>query len=166
MNRLIPGKTKVSIELFRGVTIGDLIVGAIAFAMVLLVFISNMPGKLWICIGIVALAAFLIFRMDGQANYIYLLHILTYFGYDRSFERFTDDKLLAERFEKGERQATIDDFLESGTKGGKKKDKGSSKEKSAKSSKKKNKKTVPAYAPQIKTVPQSLRKAPGSAKSA
>ena len=102
MNRLIPGKTKVSIELFRGVTIGDIIVCAIAFAMLLLVFISNMPGKLWICIGIAAIAAFLLFRMDGQANYIYLLHILTYFGYNRHFERFTDDQLLAERFEKGE----------------------------------------------------------------
>ena len=132
MNRLIPGKTKVSIELFRGVTIGDLIVGAIAFAMVLLVFISNMPAKLWICIGIVALAALLLFRMDGQANYIYLLHILTYFGYNRHFERFTDDGLLMDRFEKGERQATIDDFLADSYKGGKKKDKRSSREKASK----------------------------------
>jgi ABC-type nitrate/sulfonate/bicarbonate transport system permease component len=67
--------------------------------MVLLVFISNMPAKLWICIGIVALAALLLFRMDGQANYIYLLHILTNFGYNRHFERFTDDGLLMDRFE-------------------------------------------------------------------
>ena len=135
MNRLIPGKTKVSIELFRGVTIADIIVCAIGFAMLLLVFISNMPGKLWICLGIVAIAAFLLFRMDGQANYIYLLHILTYFGYNRHFERFTDDQLLAERFEKGERQATIDDFLGSDSKDTKK-SKRSSKEKPSKSSKK------------------------------
>ena len=127
MRRLIPGKTKVSIELFKGVTIGDVIVCAIGFAMLLLVFISNLPWKLAICLTIVAIAALLLFRLDGQPNYIYLLHILTYFGYNKNFERFTDDALLKDRFEKGERQATIDDFLSSGYQGGKKTSKRGSK---------------------------------------
>jgi len=114
MHRLIPGKTKVSIELFRGITIGDIVVCAIAAGMLLLVLISNLPGKLWFCLGIASIAGFLLFRMDEQPNYIYLLHILSFFGYDRFFERYTDDEMLAERFEKGDKQAAIDGFLGSG----------------------------------------------------
>ena len=57
MQRLIPGKTKVHIELFRGVTIGDVVVGAIAVAMLIFVLISNLPGRLFFCAGIIILAA-------------------------------------------------------------------------------------------------------------
>ncbi len=108
MRRLIPGKTKVSIELFRGVTIGDVIIGAIALAMIALIFVSNLPGKLWFSIGVFSIAALLLFRMDEQPNYIYVLHILSFFGYNRHFERVVDDKLLEDRFEKGERKAAFD----------------------------------------------------------
>jgi len=116
MQRLIPGKTKVSIELFRGVTIGDIVVGGIGIAMLILVLISNLPFKLGICVGILALAVLLLFRMDDQPNYIYILHILSFFGYHRYFERFTDDAMLKDRYEKGIRDAAIDSFLSEETK--------------------------------------------------
>ncbi len=114
MQRLIPGKTKVNIELFRGVTIGDVIIGVITLAMIALVFVSNLPFKFGICIGVFAIAALLLLRMDDQPNYIYVLHILSFFAYRRHFERYTDDALLEERFEKGERQAAIDRLFPDG----------------------------------------------------
>ena len=111
MPRLIPGKTKVSIELFKGVTIGDMIVGAVALAMLALVFLSNLPWKLGICIAIFAIAILLLFRMDDQPNYIYLLHILSFIGYDRHFERFADDQQLKDRFESGDKEAAANSFF-------------------------------------------------------
>ena len=108
MQRLIPGKTKVSIELFKGVTIGDVVVGIVALVMILLVILSNLPWKVAICIGIGCIAGILLFRLDEQANYVYLLHILSFFGYTRHFGRIYNDEMLEERFEKGETDAAID----------------------------------------------------------
>ena len=94
--RLIPGKTKVSVELFRGVTLGDIIVCGVAMGMLILVLVSNLPWKLGICITIAIIVALLLLRLDEQPNYIYLLHILSFFGYDRRFGRTLNDKLLVE----------------------------------------------------------------------
>ena len=111
MQRLIPGKTKVNIELFRGITVGDIVVGAVALAMLGLVFVSNLPWKFPICVAIFAVALLLLFRLDEQPNYIYILHILTFLGYHTHFERFTDDKLLTDRYEKGIKEAATDAFF-------------------------------------------------------
>ena len=106
--RLIPGKTKVHVELFRGVTIGDVVIGAVGLAMIIFVLISNLPWKLGICIVIAALAALLLFRMDEQPNYIYFLHILSFFGYKRHFGRMYKDKMLIEAGENGTMEAAVD----------------------------------------------------------
>ena len=87
MQRLIPNKTKVSVELFRGVTVGDVIVGGIGMLMLILVVISNLPFKLGFALIVVGLTALLIVRLDEQPNYVYLLHILSYLGYKRHFGR-------------------------------------------------------------------------------
>ena len=94
--RLIPGKTKVSVELFRGITLGDIIVCGVAMGMLILVMVSNLPWKLGICITIAVITALLLLRLDEQPNYVYLLHVLSFFGYDRRFGRSLNDKLLVE----------------------------------------------------------------------
>ena len=96
MQRMIPEKTKVRVELFRGVTIGDIIVGAIGIGLLILVMISNLPYKVAFVIAIVAIAALLLVRMDQVPNYRYVGHILSYFGYKRKFIRIcTDQELIA-----------------------------------------------------------------------
>ena len=94
--RLIPGKTKVSVELFRGITLGDILVCAVAMAMLILVLLSNLPWKLGICIGVAVVAALLLIRLDEQPNYIYLLHVLSFIGYRRHFGRELKDSFLKE----------------------------------------------------------------------
>lgn len=111
MQRLIPGKTKVNIELFRGVTLGDILVGGVALVMLVFVFISNLAWKYGIAVVILALAALLLFRMDEQANYIYLLHILSYLGYEHHFGRIFSDEQLVEKQEKGSSQAAFDELF-------------------------------------------------------
>ena len=97
MNRLIPGKTRVSVELFRGVRIGDIAVAAFAAAMVILVLLSSLPWKLPICIAVALVAALLVIRLDERPNYLYLLHILRHLGYDRRFARRYSDRMLLDR---------------------------------------------------------------------
>ena len=111
MTRLIPGKTKVSIELFKGVTIGDVIVGGIAMMLLLLALISNLAWKFGVCIGILVVAALLLVRMDEQPNYIYFLHILSYLGYKRSFGRRYSDKMLFEAGEGRIKDAAFDELF-------------------------------------------------------
>ena len=95
MTRLIPGKTKVDVELFRGVTLGDLVVAGISAAMIIFVLISTLPYKFAICIGVAMVAGLLLIRIDEQANYVYILHILSHFSYDRRFaKRFSDQMIL------------------------------------------------------------------------
>ena len=94
--RLIPGKTKVKIELFRGVTIGDIVVGIITLALATLVILSTFPFRIGIAIGVLLLGAWLIFRLDTQPNYVIFLNILRYFAYPKRFWRvFTDAHLVA-----------------------------------------------------------------------
>ena len=114
MQRLIPGKTKVHIELFRGVTIGDVIVGAIAVAMLIFVLISNLPGRLFFCLGVIVLAALLLVRLDEQPNYMFLLHILSFFGYKRRFARNFSDEFLYDVIEKGEHEAVMNQVFGEG----------------------------------------------------
>ena len=108
MQRLIPGKTKVHIELFRGVTLRDIIVGIVAMSMLIFVLLSNLPGKLWICLGVLFLTILLLVRLDEQPNYIYLLHILTFFGYKRHFERLQKDPQLVARGKGSLQKAALD----------------------------------------------------------
>ena len=76
MTRLIPGKTKVQVELFHGVRLGDVIVAAFAVAMLIFVLISNLPFRYVIAGGIALIAAFLLIRIDEQPNYSFLVNII------------------------------------------------------------------------------------------
>ncbi|MCI7124894.1 MAG: ATP-binding protein [Agathobaculum sp.] len=94
--RLIPGKTKVQVELFKGITLADMLVCGVAMLMAVFVLLSSLPGKVYILSGIGVLAAGLLARLDTVPNYIYLMHILRHFGYTRRFGRLYDDAMLLE----------------------------------------------------------------------
>ena len=111
MTRLIPGKTKVDVELFRGVTLGDVLVAGVGVAMIILVVLSNLPYKFGISIGVAAVAGLLLFRIDEQPNYRYLLHILGHLGYDRRFAKTYTDKMLLERGEGRMDEAAFDELF-------------------------------------------------------
>ncbi len=92
--RLIPGKTKVDIELFKGILLTDLLVGGVSAAMIILVMLSSLPGRFIIALIFSVLAVGLLVRLDTEPNYIYVLHILRHFGYVRRFARTEDDQML------------------------------------------------------------------------
>ena len=94
MARLIPGKTKVRIELFKGVRLADILVGLIAFLMIVFVVISSLPFKFYIILGVLFVAGLLLIRMDTVPNYIYLVNMLRHFAYRRRYRRSTTDEQL------------------------------------------------------------------------
>ena len=97
MKRLIPGKTKVQVELFKGVMLGDIFVAGLGIAMLVLILISSLPYKLYFCIAVMGVAGILLVRLDTVPNYRYLLQIITHYAYKRRYERITDDELLKSR---------------------------------------------------------------------
>ena len=94
MARLIPGKTKVQIELFKGVRLTDILVGLIAFLMIVFVVISSLPFKFYIVLGVLSVAGLLLMRIDTVPNYSYLVSMLRHFAYRRRYRRVASDEQL------------------------------------------------------------------------
>ena len=92
--RLIPGKTKVKIEIFRGITLGDVIIGVIVLGLLALVAISTLPGRLYIAIAVFTIGVFLLLRFDEQPVYVSVLSLLRYLAYPRNYWRVFSDKHL------------------------------------------------------------------------
>ena len=108
--RLIPGKTKVKIEVFKHITLADIIVGLIGLVAVTLCAVSSLPGR-WIIAGIVAAVfALLLFRLDDEPLYVFMWNMMKYFAYPRRLVRVYDDKAI-KNISKGDRQAILDDFF-------------------------------------------------------
>jgi len=111
MTRLIPGKTNVNIELFRGVSLWDLLVGAGALAMVIFVLFSSLPWRWGLALVIVMIAVFLLVRIDGQPNYVFVGHLLSFLGYKRNFDRVQTDETLIRVAAQGERAVAMEELF-------------------------------------------------------
>ena len=108
--RLIPGKTKVQVELFKGILLSDIFVGAAFVGLILLVLTSTIPGKFYIAVGLLLLGTVLLVRLDAEPNYLYLLSILRFFGYRRNYERRRDDRSLISKHQKGDKEAAVEEL--------------------------------------------------------
>ncbi|MBR1675445.1 MAG: DUF87 domain-containing protein [Eubacterium sp.] len=93
--RLIPGKTKVKIELFRKVTLSDVAVGLVGLVAVTLCVISSLPGRWIIAMIVAAIFALMLFRIEEEPMYVFMWHMLRYKAYPRRYSRVFSDKLLS-----------------------------------------------------------------------
>ena len=98
--RLIPGKLKVKLELFKGVSVEDIIVGLVFLGLAILVYISNLPGRLYIACGFVVVGLFMELRIDDEPNYKLLMNIFKKLSLPSIYKRGTSDKELVEKFAK------------------------------------------------------------------
>ncbi|MBR4607092.1 MAG: DUF87 domain-containing protein [Lachnospiraceae bacterium] len=92
--RLIPGKTKVQIELFKGISLWDVLIGGIGVAMILLVLISSLPFKFVFAIVILIVSGMLLFRLDTEPTYVMVLNMIKHFAYFRRYEKVYDDEMI------------------------------------------------------------------------
>ncbi len=94
--RLIPGKTKVKIELFKGVTLSDVIVGLVGLVAVTLCAVSSLPFRWIIAIVVATLFGLMMFRLDDEPMYVFLWHMLRYRAYPRKYYKVVGDGLLSD----------------------------------------------------------------------
>jgi hypothetical protein len=78
--RIIPKKAKVSLELFKGISLGDFCVAAIGISLATLVLCSNLPWKLYIITGIAVVFILLLLEIDEDKNYVFIGHIIKHFA--------------------------------------------------------------------------------------
>jgi len=111
--RIIPGKTKVGIELFRGITIADMIIGTIGFGLIVLVVASSLPAKMVFCCVIFVLFALMVVRIDDDPLYKMGLHMVLHFlAYKRHYARMIDDATLQEMKERGHEEVAFERIFE------------------------------------------------------
>lgn len=78
--RIIPKKTKVSLELFKGVSLADFFVAAIGITLATLVICSQLPFKLYLITAIIIIFTVLLVSLDEDKNYVFLGHIIIHFS--------------------------------------------------------------------------------------
>jgi len=110
--RIIPGKTKVQIELFKGVTLVDMVIGLIGAILLIFVVVSNLPFKLVFSLIVGGITALLIARLDTEPNYIYLMNVLKHIGYPRRYEKVYEDLELVDIAENGIKDFAFRDIFE------------------------------------------------------
>ena len=115
--RLIPGKTKIQIELFKGISLWDMLVAGIGILLTLFVLISSLPAKFYIILVIGLIFIALLVRMDTVPNYRYLLQILRHFSYRRRFDRVYDDETLKAMSSENGREELVDRVFKGKKKG-------------------------------------------------
>lgn len=74
--RIIPKKTKVTTELFKGISIIDVIVGMFGAMICIALFTSNLPYGVWIALGVLAVFILLLMPMDDEKIYMMFFHML------------------------------------------------------------------------------------------
>ncbi len=93
MVRLIPRKTKVKFEFFRGVTGLDVLLGAIFLAIAIVLFTANFPYHAWIGLAWVIVAVSLFFKFaDDVRFYTTLIYLLKFSVQKKKFVNDSENK--------------------------------------------------------------------------
>lgn len=74
--RIIPKKTKVSIEFFKGIDIIDMLIILVGIFLAALVFMSDIPFKLYVIVVVLVLFSILVTPMDDSKTYEYLIYLI------------------------------------------------------------------------------------------
>ena len=109
--RIIPGNTKVQVEIFKGVTLWDLLVGALAAIMLALIVVSTFPYKIVLIVVHAFISILLLLRIDKEPTYMYLIHILRHFGFGRRFNNLNSDESLFENKNRSEKEVAFDEIF-------------------------------------------------------
>lgn len=94
--RVIPKKTKVRMELFRGIELPDVLIGAVGLALTVSLFVSNVPlAQVWASMAAV-ITTMLIIPVEDDKGYLMLYYILRYLSRQRVF--FSKSSDMKKRF--------------------------------------------------------------------
>ena len=85
--RVIPKKTNVRLELFRGLEVVDVFVGGIGLGITILLLLANIPGHIYMAILIAIITVALVIPVDDDKGYLMLLYFMRYMGRPRRFKK-------------------------------------------------------------------------------
>lgn len=89
--RIIPKKTKVAIEFFKGIALLDVIIGLIGAILAVALFLSDIPYHMWMSLGVILIFVGLIIPMDDEKTYMVIYHSIIYMARYKIFVRNTAD---------------------------------------------------------------------------
>ena len=113
--RLIPGKTKVKIELFRGITLADVAVALVGLGIAALCAVSSLPFRWIIAAIVIGIFGMLLIRVNDEPLYIFFWHMLRYRAFPRRFYRVFNDKALVKMARKNRQDEAEGAADEAGT---------------------------------------------------
>ena len=90
--RIIPKKTKVRLEFFKGIGVVDLIVALCGGSIALAIFISDLPGHIAISAVLAVLVVGLVFPIEDDRGYLMLYNALLYISRYKKFTKEKDEK--------------------------------------------------------------------------
>lgn len=90
--RIIPKKTKVAMEFFKGVEIPDVIIGIIGISIVISVVFSNLPFRLWIGAAVAVIFGASVVPVEGEKAYMMVYNGLKYIARFRRFRENPEKK--------------------------------------------------------------------------
>jgi hypothetical protein len=85
--RVIPKKTNVRLELFPGLEVVDVAVGAIGAALTVMLLMANIPWHFALAFVVAAITAALIIPVDDDKGYLMLIYFLRYLGRPKTFKK-------------------------------------------------------------------------------
>ncbi len=85
--RIIPKRTKVRMELFKGIELMDVLVASVGVGISASLLVSNLPGGWVMSMIAVLITVVLVFPMEDDKGYLFLYHILKYAARSRVFRK-------------------------------------------------------------------------------
>ncbi|MBQ5534360.1 MAG: hypothetical protein IIU07_03580, partial [Lachnospiraceae bacterium] len=87
MMRVIPKRTNVRLELFKGIEVMDVIVGSVGALIVISFAVSNLPARFVFAIAMLAITVMLVIPLGDEKGYMVVLYGLRFLGQPRHFLR-------------------------------------------------------------------------------
>ena len=107
MMRVIPKRTNVRLELFKGIEVMDVLVGAVGALIVISFAVSNLPAKFFFAIAMLAITVALVIPLGDEKGYMVVLYGLRYLGQPRYFVKSTADLKVKKEDEDQEDKSRI-----------------------------------------------------------
>ena len=85
--RIIPKKTKVKLEFFKGVEVLDVVVGLVGGVFAVALFMSDLPGHIFLTFVVVAIFVALLIPFDDDKVYMSVYHVIKNFARHSVFVR-------------------------------------------------------------------------------
>lgn len=87
--RIIPKKTKVELELFKGIGIIDVAVGLLGVALLISIILSDLPWKTGLAVIVLVIFTGLIIPVDEEKGYMMIYHSIIYLARHKEFDKET-----------------------------------------------------------------------------